>query len=324
MKKQENYVETFIANMHHKDTVFRRVFSDKKELLTLYNAVNKTCYDNTEELEITTLENAVYMTIKNDLSCVIDMRLNLYEHQSSVNPNMPLRDLDYVSRSFRHFYDGKDIYSEKLIKLPNPKFVVFYNGIDKQPERKEFRLSDAYTHREENPSLELVVLQLNINPGYNDELMKACPTLREYMLFVDKIRKCSKTMDINTAVTRSVDECIKENILADFLRKNKMEVIAMSIYEYDAELHEKTLQEIGYEKGHVDGRNEGIGIGRKQGEAKKLITQICRKKQKSKSPEVIAEELEEDFEQVKRIYDIADRFAPEYDVEKIYERLVSI
>ncbi|MCM1286667.1 MAG: hypothetical protein NC240_00050 [Clostridium sp.] len=253
-----NHVDTLIANMRHKDTVFRRVFSDKKELLTLYNAVNETSYDNPDELEITTLENALYMTVKNDLSCVIDMRLNLYEHQSSVNPNMPLRNLDYVSRSFSHFYADKDIYSAKLIQLPNPKFVVFYNGADNQPERKEFKLSDAYTHKEENPSLELVVLQLNINPGYNDALMKACPTLREYMLFVDKIRKYNQTMDIHSAVTYAVNTCIKENILADFLRKNKREVIAMSLFEYNAELHEKTLQEIGYEKGHADGRIEAI------------------------------------------------------------------
>ncbi len=234
------------------------LFSDKKELLTLYNAVNGTSYDNPDELEITTLENAVYMAVKNDLSCVIDMRLNLYEHQSSVNPNMPLRNLEYVTHIFSHFYAGKDVYSTRLIHLPNPRFVVFYNGVDKQPERKEFKLSDAYTHMEEHPSLELVVLQLNINPSYNDDLMQACPTLREYMLFVERIRKYSQNMDTNTAVTHAVNDCISENILSDFLRKNKREVIAMSIFEYDAELHEKTLQEIGYEKGRDDGITQTI------------------------------------------------------------------
>ncbi len=225
------------------------LFSDKKELLTLYNAVNETSYDNADELEITTLENAIYMTVKNDLSCVIDMRLNIFEHQSSINPNMPLRDLDYVSRSFRRFYDRYDIYSERLIKLPNPKFVVFYNGVREQPARRQFKLSDAYTHQEENPSLELIVLQLNINSGYNDELMEKCPTLKDYMLFVERIRTYRQDMDIDTAINRAVHECIKENILTDFLRKNKREVIAMGIDEYDAELHEKTLIDIGREQG---------------------------------------------------------------------------
>ncbi len=261
MEKEETHSNTVTnetITKKYKDTVFRMLFSDKKELLTLYNAVNGTDFDNPEELEITTLENAIYMTVKNDLSCVIDMRLNIFEHQSSVNPNMPLRDLDYVSRSFRRFYDRHDIYSERLIPLPNPKFVVFYNGVKEQPERKEFKLSDAYTHPDEHPSLELVVLQLNINKGYNDELMSKCPTLKEYMLFVERVRTYWQDMNIDTAVNRAVNECIKENILAEFLQKNKREVVAMGIDEYDAELHEKTLIDIGYERGHSD----GIDIGR--------------------------------------------------------------
>ncbi|MCM1172957.1 MAG: hypothetical protein NC393_12640 [Clostridium sp.] len=256
MEKETNNGHSPSVNSRHKDTIFRMLFSDKKELLTLYNAVNGTSYNNPDELEITTLENAIYMTVKNDLSCVIDMRLNIFEHQSTINPNMPLRDLDYVSRSFRRFYDRHDIYSERLIKLPNPRFVVFYNGVREQPERREFRLSDAYTHQEGTPSLELIVLQLNINSGYNDELMQKCPTLREYMLFVERIRTYRQDMDIDAAVNQAVNECIKENILADFLRKNKREVVAMGIDEYDAELHEKTLIDIG--------REQGIDIGREQ------------------------------------------------------------
>lgn len=121
---------------------------------------------------------------------------------------------------------------------------------------------DSYTHREENPSLELVVIQLNINPGYNNELMEKCPTLKEYMMFVECVHKYRrKDMDINEAVTNAVNECIKENILADFLARNKSEVIAMSIYEYDAKLHEKTLRQEGYEEGHADGYGQGHAAG---------------------------------------------------------------
>ncbi|MBO5509206.1 MAG: hypothetical protein J5962_01970, partial [Lachnospiraceae bacterium] len=111
-------VEKLTAKREYKDTVFRMLFSEKKELLSLYNAVNDTSYDNPDELQITTLKNAIYMTVKNDISCVIDMRLNLYEHQSTVNPNIPLRDLDYVSRTYSAFYRDKDIYSPRMIKLP--------------------------------------------------------------------------------------------------------------------------------------------------------------------------------------------------------------
>ena len=238
---------------NYKDTVFRMIFKDTKELLALYNAINGTSYDSPEKLEIKTLENAIYMSMKNDVSFVIDMVLSLYEHQSTVNPNLPLRDLDYVSRNFAQFYYKKDVYSPDLIKLPNPKFIAFYNGKEPQPAKKELKLSDAYEHTEDNPQLELIVTQININPGYNDELMTKCPTLKEYMLYVERVRHYQKTMSLKEAVTKAVDECIKEGILADFLKKNKSEVISMSIFEYDEKLHEETMRKIG--------KGEGIEIG---------------------------------------------------------------
>lgn len=238
---------------NYKDTVFRMIFKDTKELLALYNAINGTSYDSPEKLEIKTLENAIYMSMKNDVSFVIDMVLSLYEHQSTVNPNLPLRDLDYVSRNFAQFYYKEDIYSPDLIKLPNPKFIAFYNGKEPQPAKKELKLSDAYEHTEDNPQLELIVTQININPGYNDELMTKCPTLKEYMLYVERVRHYQKTMSLKESVTKAVDECIKEGILADFLKKNKSEVISMSIFEYDEKLHEETMRKIG--------KREGIEIG---------------------------------------------------------------
>ena len=141
----------------YKDTVFRMLFSDKKELLVLYNAVNGTDYDNPDDLQITTLENAIYMSYKNDISFVLDFRLSLFEHQSTVNPNMPLRDLIYVTRVFEGILIRYDLYSSKLIRLPNPQFITFYNGMTKQPERRIYRLSDAFEKPEKEPSLELIV-----------------------------------------------------------------------------------------------------------------------------------------------------------------------
>ena len=251
---------------NYKDTLFRMIFRDKKELLTLYNAVNGTHYDNSEDLEITTLENAIYMNMKNDVSCILDMRMNLYEHQSSVNPNIPLRDLFYVARLYEKFTIGKDLYSSKRIMIPTPKFIVFYNGVTPQPERVVMRLSDSFQQKE-NVNLELVVTQLNINPGCNDELMKNCPTLYQYMCYVEKVRTYNKTMAIADAVAVAVDECIKEEILADFLRRNKAEAIQMSIFEYDQELHDKTLLEEGYEVGVA----EEITRGKIEGKAEDIL-----------------------------------------------------
>ncbi|MBQ8413250.1 MAG: hypothetical protein IJX12_06570, partial [Lachnospiraceae bacterium] len=195
---------------NYKDTVFRMLFSAPEHLLQLYNAVNDTKYDNPDDLTITTLENAIYMSMKNDISCVVDMRLNLYEHQSTVNPNIPLRDLHYVSDTFLQFHTNKDIYSSRIISLPNPRFIVFYNGTDPQPAIKEMRLSDAYVHKEDEPQLELIVTQININPGYNDQLLSSCPILGEYMTYVDRVRTYQKRMPLSDAVEQAVDECIQE------------------------------------------------------------------------------------------------------------------
>lgn len=243
---------------NHKDNVFRMLFSDENMLLMLYNAINDTNYADTSLLKITTLENAVYMSVKNDVSCMVDMRLELYEHQSTVNPNMPLRDLDYIADTFANFYSDKDIYSSNPIELPNPRFIVFYNGEQNQPAIKTYKLSDLYVHKGEEPNLELIVTQININAGYNKDLMEKCQVLKEYMLYVERVRKYQKAMPIEQAVNRAVDECIEEGILADFLRKNKAEVVRMSIYEYDEKLHAQALLEDGIKIGKEEGKEEGI------------------------------------------------------------------
>ncbi|MCM1246712.1 MAG: hypothetical protein NC293_13825, partial [Roseburia sp.] len=222
---------------NHKDTVFRMLFRDKEKLLSLFNAVNGTDYEDPEELQINVLENALYMNMKNDMSCVLDARLNLYEHQSTVNPNMPLRDLFYISRMYETMIRKEEIYGSKAVKLPTPRFVVFYNGKDEQPERKVMYLSNLYAKQVGEPGLELAVVQLNINKGYNEELKKNCEPLLGYMAYVEKVGRYQKDMGIEEAVDRSVTECIREGILADFFQKNRAEVVQMSIFEYDEEAH---------------------------------------------------------------------------------------
>lgn len=116
------------ANRKYKDTVFRMLFSDKERMLELYNAVSGRHYENPDELQIVTLENAVYMGMKNDLAFLLDTGIYLYEHQSTINPNMPLRDLFYISSEYNGLVDKKSLYSSTVQKIPAPNFVVFYNG----------------------------------------------------------------------------------------------------------------------------------------------------------------------------------------------------
>ena len=238
---------------NYKDSFFRMLFKDRKNLLSLYNALNMTDYTDVDELEITTLENAIYLNYKNDVSFVFDYELIIYEHQSTVNPNMPLRDLFYVADILQKRTYDKDLYSSKLIRLPSPRFVVFYNGTDSQPERRTLKLSDVYEKKLENPELELTVTMYNINYGCNEEIMDACRILKEYAIYVERVRLYARQLPLAEAVEKAVDECIEEGIMSDFLRKNRAEAIKVSIYEYDEELHFRTLRE--------EGREEGLELG---------------------------------------------------------------
>ena len=201
-----------------------------------------------------TLENAIYMGMKNDLAFIVDTDLFLYEHQSTYNPNMPLRDLFYISSEYQKLVDKKSLYSSVLQKIPAPQFIVFYNGTEKEKDSWVNHLSEAFQNLSGNPKLELEVLTININDGHNPELMEQCQTLREYAQYVHCVRKYAKELELNEAVKLAVDECILNNILSEFLRKNKAEVIAMSIFEYD----EKAVRQVYYEDGLKAGIRTGI------------------------------------------------------------------
>lgn len=242
----------------YKDRLFRMIFQDKKELLSLYNAVNGTDHDDPDQLTINTLENAIYMNMKNDTSFVLHSELNLYEHQSTFNPNMPLRDLFYVARELEKLTAQRTLYSSARIQIPVPRFVVFYNGREDQPERSVWKLSDAYEKPMKEPELELKVLMLNINLGRNSAIMEKCRALREYMLYVARVREYAAEGDIRTAVDRAVRECISEGILRDFLLKNRAEAISMSIFEYDEEREKELLKKEYLEEGNQSGKAESI------------------------------------------------------------------
>lgn len=248
------------AQRNFKDTVFRMLFREKKTLLSLYNAVNGTNFTNAEELEIATLDNAVYMGMKNDVSCVFAFELSLYEHQSTVNPNMPLRDLFYVAQQLQKIVSEKNLYSSRKIQIPTPRFAVFYNGSTTMPERLEYRLSDLFQKQVKNPELELIVTVYNINPGMNEALLEACQMLKEYMLFTTKIRENQKVMEVRDAVNKAVEDCIHEGILSEFLEAQRAEVVAMSIFEYDAEKHIRLEKAESYEEGKAEGKAESILI----------------------------------------------------------------
>ena len=297
------------ANRQYKDTVFRMLFSEKENLLSLYNAVTGNAYQNADDLKIVTLENAIYMGMKNDLAFMLETNIYLYEHQSTLNPNIPLRDLIYIGIEYQQYVDDKSLYSSRLQKIPAPKFMVFYNGTDAVDDRVELRLSNAYEHLAGEPDLELKALMLNVNEGHNKELMEQCQTLKEYAIYVARVRKYASEMNLNDAVARAIDECIKEGILVEFLRKNRSEVKMVSILEYDKEWEEKKLRKAEYEAGRSEGieigKSEGIEIGKSKGieigRDKAMAEFVCNMIKYGFSIEKIAEVTGKNAEQIQTI-----------------------
>ncbi len=176
MNEQLNHYEYPIANRQYKSTLFCKIFKDKKHLLDLYNGVNGTNYQNPDDLEINTIENIVYLSMKNDLSFLIDCNMSLYEHQSTYNPNMPLRGLLHFSQLYNKYVERNNLnlYSTHLKPLPVPKYVVFYNGTAQEPDEQILLLSEAFqqSHPDNSVSgcLECEARMLNINYGHNLEL----------------------------------------------------------------------------------------------------------------------------------------------------------
>ncbi len=241
------------ANSKYKTRIFEMIFSDKKELLELYNAVNGTHYTDPERLTINTLKNAIYMAMHNDVSFLIDSRLSLYEHQSTYSPNLPLRYLFYISHLYSQMVRDKNLYGSRIILIPTPRFLIFYNGVEKRPEREELRLSEAYTVSEGKPSLELEATLLNINRGYNEELKAECKTLSDYAEYTARVREyAEQKLTLEDAVEKAVNECIGEGILADFLRANRAEAMEMSIFEYDEERHMRQTREEGKQEDRAE------------------------------------------------------------------------
>lgn len=260
-------------NRKYKDRLFQKVFEKKEDLLDLYNAINHTTYTNPEELEITTLDDVIYLSMKNDLSFVISATLNLYEQQSTFNPNMPIRGLMYFARLYEAYVkqNNLDIYGKTLIKLPAPQYIILYNGREEQPDELILRLSDAFEGKEKKEyALECQARMLNINLEHNQKLMKSCKRLYDYSYFIAEVNRNLDTgLILVQAIRKAIDTCIEQNILKDILLKSKSEVVHMLLTEYDEKKHMKHIYEEGKLEGYervnklydrllTEGRNEDL------------------------------------------------------------------
>ena len=244
------------VNRQVKDKVFRFIFEkDKEALLQLYNALNGTTYSDSTKLQVVTLESAVYIAMKNDLAFILAGTLSLYEHQSSLNPNMPVRFLFYLGQEYQRIVEEAEqtLYGSVQIALPTPKCIVFYNGEIEIPEEHIICLSDAYINKDDEIDVELKVRLLNINYGHNKKLMESCQSLKEYSQFIEISRQRAKENgNSKDAMREAIEYCIEHDILADFLRKYRGEVLGMILEEFDVKKYERSLREEGREEGREE------------------------------------------------------------------------
>lgn len=254
------YTHGLHVNRKYKDRLFCALFGqDKTALLQLYNALHGTAYTDSSQLTVVTLDNIIYMKMINDLAFVIAGVLNLYEHQSTYNPNMPLRFLLYIAEEYDRLIHQQDtdIYGEKLIMLPTPQCVVFYNGSKETEDEELLRLSDAFQNRDIPADLELTVHLRNINPGHNETLMSQCHKLWEYASLTGRVNEnLAGGMTREIAVEEAVSYCLSQGILTDFLRENRSGVLGMLrlLTEYNEKEHIRRLKRDAREEGMLQER----------------------------------------------------------------------
>ena len=243
-----------------KDRLFTFIFGrdseqSKRWRLDLYNALNGTHYTDPDALKINTIENVIYISMHNDVSFIVDNEMNLYEQQSSFNPNMPLRGLLYFSQLYNaHIKSrGENILSSRKIMLPTPKYVVFYNGLKEAQETWKMRLSDSFKKNPEPGDFEWTATAININRDHNKELQKNCKPLYDYISFVAKTREnLFSGTHKQEAFEKAVDWAINQNLLEGLFKKYRAEVLDMILTEYDEDFNNKTWYEDGILKGKLE------------------------------------------------------------------------
>lgn len=253
-----------VISEQYKDRLFNFIFGreeNKEWTLSLYNAVNGSDYDDSSLIKFNTLKDVLFMGMKNDTSFLMADIMSVYEHQSTFNPNMPLRLLQYVGDLYSGYIAENKLnkYGKTLIKLPTPKLVVFYNGEGEAEDEIILKLSDAFEERvRDKADIEVKVRMINVNYGRNRKLLGNCKPLAEYSWFINEIRNNQKQ---GYTLEKAVDEALKcmpaEFLINEFLMIHKQEVQGM----LDTEYNEAEVMELFKEDGRKEGREEGIEEG---------------------------------------------------------------
>ena len=258
-------IEHMKVNPKYKDRLFCLIFGDKEQkgnIISLYNALNDTDYDDSEDIKVTTIDDVIYINMKNDVSFIIDSYMSLFEQQSSINPNMPLRGFLYFGNLYNSYITENklNLYGKTLLKIPTPQYYVLYNGSAEAPASSELTLSESFVQNSPKGKFEWTATFINLNKGKNDDLLEKCKPLSGYMKLIHAIRENeAKGMDIKYAIDMAVQSCINddENVLREFLRIHRAEVLSVCLTEFNQEIYTESVKE----EGRIEGRAEALMEG---------------------------------------------------------------
>lgn len=303
-----------LVNREYKSTVFTTYFSTPEHAANLYRSLSGDEAVQPEDIEFVTLEGAIYLNRKNDFAFTSRGKvLIIGEHQSTLNPNMPLRSAIYYGRTMEKLLPTNIIYKASLIKIPTPEFYVFYNGTKIQPKERILKLSDAYIEKTDEPMLDLTVKMININLVTNHPILQKSRSMYEYAAFIQKVKDYKKSDEpLTNAIESAIHDCLQKGIMTEFLGKHGSEVVNMLFTEFNMEEALKVRGEEQYEIGRAEGRAEG----------KASEIRIIRKKLQKNLPQLeIAEVLELPESYIVRIASLIAENPEDSDVQ-IAEKLL--
>lgn len=249
-------------NTSFKNSVFVDLFYEdataERNDISLYNALHGEALPITAKINKFRISNVLYMNFLNDISFDAENKIIIFgEHQSTINYNIPLRDTMYIGRALEEIIPTRDRYRKNIVKIPRPEFYTFYNGTELFEKEKILRLSDAYMEQSRAPMLELCVRVININPDKEHGILKRCQILGEYGIFVDTVRKF-KNLKEPEAIQYAIEECIKNGVLEEYLKRKGSQVNNMLVAEYDYELDIEVQREEAEASGKAKGKAEDI------------------------------------------------------------------
>ena len=283
-----NFLEEIKINRKYKNDLFVFLFGSNKEFaLSLYNAVNNSSYTDPDSITFNTIEDFIYIGRQNDVSFLIENTINIYEHQTTINANIALRMLLYVSRLYEKYANEDDLYSQRTISLPSPNFIVFYFGNKECKDDRFVYLSDAMEIK--NPNLELKVRVINANYGHTQYILNKCPVLYEYSWFLHEVGirynmivdSSNKNNNIMSGIVDSVLEIMSDDfIIKTIILKHKAEVVDM-LYTIEDEprmmkIHDEAMKNEGRVEARAEDLNNAINYYMKTGLSEKEATQLAR------------------------------------------------